>query len=142
VTILATCFSLLQLPVPVLHSHDAYESSESLAKHVDKHHQQAAESVEELHWHFVLPWELQHDHDSEGQPTEVETDLVCLSASSFSATTGSLLDRTQFSRTVVLCSSLGAGVKRPIDRMLLQQHPASNLRLSVRACALLCVIRC
>jgi len=137
-----TCISLLQLPVPMLHSHDAYETPDTLSKHVGKHHNEADVFEDELHWHFVLPREIKHEHDSEEDASEEETSLACLSAGAYPGSVNSSLDRAQFGRILNLSCTFGADVKCPVDGLLRRQHPHSNLRPSVRARALLCVVRC
>ncbi|QDS97172.1 hypothetical protein HG15A2_04320 [Adhaeretor mobilis] len=139
---LVTCVSLLQLPVPMLHTHDAYESPDVLCEHVGNRHGEVDVLDDEMHWHFVLPRELKHEHDSEQDSSEDETSLACLSTGAYAGSVNSSLDRAPFGRILILSSTFGAGVKRPVDGLLQRQHPQSNLRLSVSVCALLCVVHC
>jgi hypothetical protein len=139
---LLVCVSLLQTPVPIIHCHAGIESETTLGAHLTRHHQGDASSSAACHWHFILPCELGHHDEGEAsdhlspRDVAVESDFNSPSASIMLAvadliTVNDLLTATA---TPTTQPSRASGCR--IDRT------AGDLRPAVRACALLCVLRC
>ncbi|MCA9127678.1 MAG: hypothetical protein KDB22_11355 [Planctomycetales bacterium] len=61
---LVVCATLLQLPVPVLHSHLEIGSAGDLANHVVQYHDGRQDRPLDFHWHFAIPGDLDTDHHS------------------------------------------------------------------------------
>ncbi len=62
---LAGWLLLLQLPLPVVHAHaDSSDRDRVLLRHVERHHaddDHQDDHSEELHFHWLMPWELLDD---------------------------------------------------------------------------------
>ncbi|TWU29330.1 hypothetical protein Pla144_01060 [Bythopirellula polymerisocia] len=139
---LVTCISLLQLPLPMLHSHDGFESLATLAEHVGSRHNSSMPVEDELHWHFLSPRELSQEEGSNDGSNPPETSIVCLAASGSMLVGGEKLPVNLLSHTLLTYCDLAARIRSPAFGTLGQSQPFSSLRPSVRACALLCVVRC
>ncbi|MCR9294876.1 MAG: hypothetical protein NXI32_19325 [bacterium] len=70
------CVSLLQMPVPIAHSHEAFHDEVGLADHLFRHHPLGHFDHDEYHWHFWLPCEFGQQGDS-SQPDECPKRLFC-----------------------------------------------------------------
>ena len=148
----AMCVLLLQLPVPVLHQHDDFASSEALLGHLDRHHPVAAPDLccsddlcriddlnhKDPHWHLVLPSQLGHESQPEDKiPSPF--DVFAFASSGTHVAVGSQVDSFQ---SFVGAPSLLISVLLPAPEAchLLQRvgHPPCHLPTR----ALLCVMRC
>jgi hypothetical protein len=75
-----------QLPLPLVHAHsDSSESNVLLQQHVERHHhdhatsgRQETQSTEDLHWHWVMPWEFT-DVDNPSLPKTPNDSTTALS---------------------------------------------------------------
>ncbi len=126
----------------MLHDHEGYDSHATLTMHVDTRHAASMPVADELHWHFVSPRELNQEDGSDKDSNPSETSVVCLAGTGTTGAGGERLVASQLDRTPVPSGNLTAGNKRSLNRTAEQIHPISNLRPSVRVCALLCVVRC
>lgn len=126
----------------MLHDHEGYDSHATLTMHVDTRHAVLVPVAGELHWHFVSLRELNQGNDADEDSDPSETSVVCLADAGTAGTGGERHFANQLDRTPVLLANLTAGMKRSCNGTTEQIHPFSNLRPSVRVCALLCVVRC
>lgn len=79
------CVSVLQLPVPVLHKHEAVQAGYQIHQHVAKFHSASTLPNDDFHWHWMLPSEFgQHEEsdDSLASPLRIflSSALVTLEA--------------------------------------------------------------
>ena len=136
---LTVCVSLLQTPIPMVHHHGCLGSESTLDEHLAQHHEHDVERDEECHWHFLLPSDLKGDGE---RPKDSSPDEVATVSLAFSGIGIGTSDSPNFffpTRLSPACITAACGRQSRIDRI---DFTTGNLRPSVRACALLCVIRC
>lgn len=70
---LLVCVSLLQIPVPMMHSHDGHALIGDLSVHIQQQHHAESLDGDDLHWHLVLPRDIDGDGDEsdDGVPLDV-----------------------------------------------------------------------
>ncbi len=71
----------VQLPLPLVHAHsDSSESNALLQQHVERHHHEHPStchhefgSTEDLHWHWVMPWEFTDVDNQSPRETPIDS---------------------------------------------------------------------
>ena len=147
------CLSLLQIPVPVLHHHDQFESDQVLVRHLVRDHCREVYSTlvalepvfslgpheeSELHWHFVLPSDLGQEKLPEEDASRPTAGLL---ASEFhlSPPLKFAVDWIVKCMGAACVPAFGSQVIIPV-RPPQSRYPAPCY--GVQLCTLLCVMRC
>ena len=141
-----TSAALLQLPVPMLHRHTEFDIADSLAEHLDTRHGNPTTGADQLHWHFVLPQDLNGEHDSDEKAPAAQVSCTCLAGisagTSLIGASARLLAVSPFDCLAYSSLALTSGAEQTANRASQQTHSYSALSPALRACALLCVRRC